>query len=301
MRRVRSYYELLNVSRSASAQEIRRAYLQLMKDYHPDVAGDRRGTVDLTFVNQIYESLRDPVKRAAYDAGLARSSLPRGSDTASTQSASAIARLPRRIAWALLPTGGVALLALFISLLATNSSRTSQGTRAMSFFGAGNNVSATDNTLPPMSDITAIRERARIGATASPQQAVQMSTSCFDAARAGASLSDAQLCVVFDNAFLYSRTAPEAALPPYYNPLVVRMRHASALRDSGPPEQLMDRLWRATFSAMMANLQHSARSIEATDRRLTAEPPGPAGNQGRASIPNHAPGWDSSPVSNGIN
>jgi hypothetical protein len=61
------YYEILNISRSASADEIRSSWLNLMKIYHPDKIGDW-GLNIAKRLNEAYEVLRDPVKRKEYDA-----------------------------------------------------------------------------------------------------------------------------------------------------------------------------------------------------------------------------------------
>jgi hypothetical protein len=58
------YYELLGVSRNASADEIRSAYRALAKAMHPD-AGGTAGTFRL--LREAYETLIDPGRRAEYD------------------------------------------------------------------------------------------------------------------------------------------------------------------------------------------------------------------------------------------
>src|SRR6186713_1366083 len=60
-------YEVLGVSREASVDEIRKAYRDLAKKYHPDV---NRGpeAVHLTArINVAYDMLSDPEKKSAYD------------------------------------------------------------------------------------------------------------------------------------------------------------------------------------------------------------------------------------------
>jgi len=65
------YYKLLNVSRSASGREIKRAYHKLAVEYHPDKNPDDREQAEIKFkaVAQAYEVLSDDDMRRKYDAG----------------------------------------------------------------------------------------------------------------------------------------------------------------------------------------------------------------------------------------
>eukprot|EP00316_Scyphosphaera_apsteinii_P008428 CAMPEP_0119325270 /NCGR_PEP_ID=MMETSP1333-20130426/65384_1 /TAXON_ID=418940 /ORGANISM="Scyphosphaera apsteinii, Strain RCC1455" /LENGTH=447 /DNA_ID=CAMNT_0007333205 /DNA_START=52 /DNA_END=1392 /DNA_ORIENTATION=- len=65
------FYKVLNVSRSASAREIKRAYHKLAVEYHPDKNPDNREEAELKFkaVATAYEVLSDEEKRRKYDAG----------------------------------------------------------------------------------------------------------------------------------------------------------------------------------------------------------------------------------------
>ncbi len=65
----RDYYEVLGVSKTASADEIKKAYRSLAKKYHPDLHPDNREEAEAKFkeISEAYEVLSDPDKRGRYD------------------------------------------------------------------------------------------------------------------------------------------------------------------------------------------------------------------------------------------
>ncbi len=65
----KDYYKLLGVERTASQDEIRKAFRKLAAKYHPDRhQGDKAMEEKFKEVNEAYEVLRDPTKRQRYDA-----------------------------------------------------------------------------------------------------------------------------------------------------------------------------------------------------------------------------------------
>lgn len=63
----KDYYQIMGVAREASQDEIKRAYRQLARKYHPDVSKEPDAEVRFKEVGEAYEVLKDPEKRAAYD------------------------------------------------------------------------------------------------------------------------------------------------------------------------------------------------------------------------------------------
>jgi curved DNA-binding protein len=64
----RDYYQTLGVARAASDKEIKNAYRKLAKQYHPDRnPGDKQAEERFKEINEAYQVLSDPQKRARYD------------------------------------------------------------------------------------------------------------------------------------------------------------------------------------------------------------------------------------------
>ncbi len=68
MEQEHNYYEVLGVSKDASAEQIKKAYHSLARQYHPDMnSGDINAAEKFKEINSVYQILSDPFKRSQYD------------------------------------------------------------------------------------------------------------------------------------------------------------------------------------------------------------------------------------------
>ncbi len=63
----RDYYQILGVPRAATAEDIKKSYRRLARKYHPDVSKEKDAESKFKELQEAYEVLKDPQKRAAYD------------------------------------------------------------------------------------------------------------------------------------------------------------------------------------------------------------------------------------------
>jgi curved DNA-binding protein len=63
----KDYYDVMGVPRGAAQDEIKRAYRKLARKFHPDVSKEKNAEERFKELQEAYEVLKDPEKRAAYD------------------------------------------------------------------------------------------------------------------------------------------------------------------------------------------------------------------------------------------
>ncbi len=63
----RDYYKVLGLARTATADDVKKAYRRLARKFHPDVSKETNAEQKFKEVQEAYEVLKDPEKRAAYD------------------------------------------------------------------------------------------------------------------------------------------------------------------------------------------------------------------------------------------
>lgn len=63
----KDYYKIMGIARDATQDEVKRAYRQLARKYHPDVSKEVDAEAKFKELGEAYEVLKDPEKRVAYD------------------------------------------------------------------------------------------------------------------------------------------------------------------------------------------------------------------------------------------
>jgi hypothetical protein len=254
-----SHYEFFGVPPTASAEQIRTAYLALMKQCHPDrvQADERQEQTDFAaVVNRYYDVLKDPGSRARYDAILAfrESEGPRPRGNRRALLAGTTARKHRK-GWDR-SSVAAAILACAIGVVSIAALTLPSGFLAPA---SGNAVAtaATANASERLSVGTVQRE-VRLAMSVAPAAAVQESESCFDGARRQSSEALLQGCIVFDDAYLdWSQLADDdRGQSLYFNEALVRLRQRNAAAALGRADDAsLDELRSIALDALLAEIR----------------------------------------------
>ena len=221
-----TYYDVFALDQRATAQQVRTAYLRLMKVHHPDKSEGQQAPGFVALINLSYETLSDPVKRAAYDADLRHRNIVAIAASSPPIASSKKRFLPPRLATVMLACAGFAGIGLMVTLSQSDNLLETLFTASWE-----QNTAVEPAGLPRLTKRDAIRRQARLAKTLSPSEALIFSERCFRQAKADASGRALQLCIIFDDAFIYWRQTPQwnAMMPPYFNDGVVHTRHANSL------------------------------------------------------------------------
>ena len=270
-----TYYDFFEVAPSASQEQIRAAYLALMKQYHPDRVhpDERQERSDFAaVVNHRYDVLKEPARRARYDAMLARrilrGSRPRGHRAllAGTTARVRQRRWDRSSVAAAILGCGIATVSIAALSLPSGFLASANGTAVA--------AAAAPEAGGPLS-VRAVQNDVRLAMRVTPAAAARESQSCFDRARRQSSESLLQSCIVFDDAYLdWSQLgADERGQSLYFNEALVRLRQRNAAAALGSVDDAaLDDLRRIALDALMAEIRS----------RLDVPGMSPAGNPAAA-------------------
>jgi hypothetical protein len=282
-----TYYDFLGVSPAAPPEQIRSAYLALMKQHHPDLSetGEKAGTDEVAaLLNLCYDVLKDPLKRARYDSFLALEAREQGRARLRHRALlTGETYRPRRRRWdASSIAAGVLALMIGGTLVALPWLPFGSPALSSTSIAAPESYSASTSPAPPESQPSATRELApaiarelgesgvpelgpsavsaqvRLAMTEMPDEAEIESGRCFDEAHEQSSLAMTEMCVVFDDAYVdWNQTQPLAgAQSLYFKPAVVRIRHEKALAEVGAFAQArLDQLKEMTLTALLAEVR----------------------------------------------
>ena len=229
-----TYYDFFGVSRSATAEQIRSAYLWLMKQYHPDLTDqtDRERAADYAAIlNRSYDVLKDPEKRANYDAWLDLDARSRGKKKVERALLTGATWRTRESRWDASSKGAAAFAAVIVALLGAAVTIPGTSLTEVQSASAGMAVPHT----PMHIDDLAVRQQVRLAVGTTADEAQTASERCFAAARDEANLAGTEMCIVFDDAYLeWNQSAADVlSRPTYFNDAVVRLRHRNAMAAAG--------------------------------------------------------------------
>ncbi len=262
MTRASTYYQVLGIGPDATPDQVRAAYLRLMKRHHPDksaAAGDGGADEVAPLLNRCYATLRDSQSRAWYDAQLAgQSNVGAASVSAARGLVAYKASDNHRVrAW-------IMVMALLLSLLAVQLSKGWEPAQWLQRVGAiGRPALAAAAPLSPSANYWDVVRAARRAMAASPGEAEMVSTHCFAALRFKRSTRAGDLCVIFDDAFIYWHRNARGGqtLPLYFDDRMVRIRHMNALAGTGnDPEARLPVLRDLTFRVLLSEVAGRAEA-----------------------------------------
>jgi len=250
-----TYYDFFGVSRTASADQIRSAYLWLMKQHHPDLidhADRERAAGFAAILNRSYDILKDPQKRANYDAWLDLDARSRGRRKVRRVLLTGETRRTRESAWDASSKGAAALAGVIVLLLGAALIAPSNSMMHVDAAAAEAPISGAAHI-----DDAKLRKQVILATMTKSGDAEAASERCFAGARDSRDLAQAEACIVFDDAFLEwnQSAADQLSRPAYFNDAVVRLRHRNALAAGASfDDSRLMQLRQRTLSALLGEV-----------------------------------------------
>ena len=173
----RDYYETLGVSKTATSDDIRKAFRKLARQYHPDVAKDKK-TAEEKFkqINEAYEILSDKDKREKYDqlgadwqqygtgAGPARPGRGAGAGAGGGRRRAGAGGMPGGPGGVEFDFGGTGYSDFFEQFFGNGRGRPQPNGGGFDFFGAGQQQAAPERGADVEADFSVTLEEALNGA-----------------------------------------------------------------------------------------------------------------------------------------
>lgn len=263
MGKAQSYYELLGVSRTATAEEIRSAYVHLMKRHHPDAAARDDGAPDFAaLLNCWYAVLRDPVKRSSYDANLIASDKVRVAPPSLCRPARGGGE--GRSAQLVVLVGATIGLTWIIWTIAREQPGRELAATAVEWIARPASAAGTSFPLP---DAGVTQQAVDLARTVSIRDAERVSRDCFARASPQPNIAVSDSCVLFDTAFLYWRKSPASSstFPAYFADQVVDSRHNElAVAYGAGAEERLAAVREMAFRALMTGMQVPSSESQAS-------------------------------------
>jgi hypothetical protein len=270
--RDQDHYKTLGVTPSASLEQIRAAYVYLLKRFHPDSSPGEDTASNGAYIQRVvaaYNTLKDPRRRAAYDAELSRLAQKSVPQSQSRRRRARIRLDPNFIFYVLILAAAVVGLQLLISGLTRLQREQSRRAETKQLETQGLQNLPTPARLEPV---------AKLAGVMSPSAANAYSRECYAKARRLRQPASADPCIGFDTAFVYWHQTVAGALiaDPYFQMEALRRRATRAFSKLNQDEAMVRiaSIRAMTFEALLRvarDPDELARSPPTTENQLDSE------------------------------
>lgn len=230
-----------------------------MKQHHPDAAAVApQGTGSLAaLLNRSYAILRNADSRARYDAHLVRQSAGRAVRPGSGPVTALLAYKASNRNRSRLASALVALLAATLVF--------QLWTIWVNRFPPDKSYRTETRVARPAPDLGRTMTMARKASASTAAEAELYSRRCFEDANQHASPDDTDLCILFDEAYIYWNGNPVAGpqLPSYFHDAATEARHLRAIAgEDSDPLMRMEELRKLAYQALLAQVAAEAAMLD---------------------------------------